>query len=54
MFVTKINRFLCDAKVRRGADLNYFKQHAFFKKNSILDWDNLQSMVPPFALQPQN
>lgn len=48
-----LSGFLCDAKVRRGTDLNYFKQHAFFKKNSILDWDNLTSMPPPFELCPQ-
>jgi len=51
-----LSGFLCDAKVRRGTDLNYFKQHAFFKKNSILekDWDNLTNITPPFDPQPLN
>lgn len=49
-----LSGFLCDAKVRRGTDLNYFKQHAFFKKNSILDWDNLTNYTPPFDPQPLN
>jgi len=49
-----LSGFLCDAKLRRGTDLNYFKQHPFFKKNSISDWDNLTNMVPPFDPQPQN
>jgi len=51
-----LSGFLCDAKLRRGTDLNYFKQHQYFKNNSILDWDNLTEMTPPFdpLTQPHN
>lgn len=46
--------FLCNRSKRRGSDINYFKQHSFFKNNGIEDWAQLHEMTPPFVPQPKN
>jgi len=40
--------FLCDPKHRLGSNIQQIKNHPFFKG---LDWDNLQSVSPPFVPQ---
>eukprot|EP01127_Copromyxa_protea_P005059 TRINITY_DN14891_c0_g1_i1.p1 TRINITY_DN14891_c0_g1~~TRINITY_DN14891_c0_g1_i1.p1 ORF type:complete len:450 (+),score=72.22 TRINITY_DN14891_c0_g1_i1:42-1391(+) len=45
-----LSGFLCDVQHRKGSDINYFRNHDFFKANNI-DWNNLHGHTPHFVPQ---